>query len=328
MLTGDFSQGCPEVGDVDLVVHLAAPAAPAESIRAANQGTWYALDIARRCDAQFVLASTAHVYGAACGHRLREIDVDPMKPTDAGPIGLDQTRAAYDSARFAEALTMAYRKAFHTDTVILRVFDTYGPAMATVDARVVPTHIRQALAGEALTVTGDGHQVRSLCYVEDTVRAIVTMGASLHPGPISVDSPDEISIRHLAEQVLRLTGSSAGIRFVDRQPEDPEARCPEVSQAHALLGWKPRVELADGLERTVHSCVADRLLQEAAACASSAPYPRVPRRPPPHQPSRSRAGPRPRLGRRAHWRPRRSRASGAAHHPAAPRAPGRSGRTA
>ncbi|MDQ3733531.1 MAG: GDP-mannose 4,6-dehydratase, partial [Actinomycetota bacterium] len=161
------------------------------------------------------------------------------------------------------------RRGHHVDTGIVRIFNTYGPAMRDDDGGVVSTFIQQALDGEPLTVAGDGHQTRSLCYVEDTVDAIVRMGMSLHPGPLNVGNPEETSILGLAEQIIKITRSSSVIEFVERSPDDLDTCQPDVSMAGAQLGWRPRTDLATGLGRTVHGEMVARLLRDASAFTST-----------------------------------------------------------
>lgn len=266
LLTLDMAGGCPEVGDFDLVVHLAAPtspfqysAMPMDIARANGQGTWHALETARRCDARFVLASTSKVYGAA--------GPNPQVESSVGSMALHRTgteRGAYDGSRFAEALTTAYRETYHVDTGILRIFNTFGPAMRNDDGGVVATFIRQALDGEPLTVNGDGTQTTSQCYVEDTVDAIVRMTESLHPGPINVGNPEEISILDLAEQVISVAGSASEIRLAGAPATEEQAPIPDVSAAWDQLGWWPRTSLAEGLARTVHGKIVTRLARDAS----------------------------------------------------------------
>lgn len=265
LLTMDLAHGCPGAGDFDLIMHLASPtspyqysAMPIDILRAGGQGTWHALEAARRCDARFVLVSTSKVYGEAAPNPLSETELGLVPPKGS-------TRAVYEGSRFAEALTQTYRRSYHVDTGILRVFNTYGPAMRDDEGSVVSTFIQQAMDGQPVTITGDGHQRRSLCYVEDAVDAILRMSSSLHPGPINIGNPEETSILELAEQVIRLTGSASEIEFVDRPVSGLRGRQPDISLAGDKLGWRPRIGLADGLARTVQAEIVGRLLRAAAA---------------------------------------------------------------
>lgn len=271
LLTLDLADGSPEVGEFDLVVHLAAPtspfqysAMPIQIARAGGQGTRHALETARRCDARFVLASTSKVYCDAWPN--------PQQESNVGPIPLHRAntaRAAYDGSRFAEALTVAYRKTHHVDTGILRIFNTYGPGMRDDDGGVVATFIQQALDGEPLIVNGMGRQSRSLCYVEDTVDAITRMAASLHPGPIDIGHPEETSILDLARQVISVTGSSSEIRLDEAAADEPPAPSPDVSTALDQLAWRPRIDLPEGLARTVQAKLLSRQLRAASVSSAT-----------------------------------------------------------
>lgn len=258
LLLMDIAQGGPEASDFDLVLHLASPtspfqysAMPIDILRAGSRGTWHALETARRCDARFVLASTSKVYGQSAGEPVGETNLGLVPPT-----GND--RWVYDASRFAEALTSTYRRDHRVATGIVRIFDTYGPAMRADDDGVVSTFLQHALDGAPLTVQDDGAQTRSFCYVADTVDAILRMATSLHPGPINIGNPETISILDLADQIIKLTGSSSEIQYVERPPHDPVAHRPDISLATSQLGWMPRTSLAAGLARTAHSQMVAR----------------------------------------------------------------------
>ena len=165
------------------------------------------------------------------------------------PIG---PRAVYDEAkRYAEALTAAYRRTRRMDTAIVRIFNVYGPHMRREDGRAVPTLIEQALRDEPLTVTGDGCQTRSLCYIDDLIEGIVRLLRSDHPGPVNIGNPHEITISALAATILELTGSPSRVEYIPRPPDDPARRCPDIALARQCLGWNPSVPLAEGLNRTI-----------------------------------------------------------------------------
>src|SRR5438132_1039325 len=153
--------------------------------------------------------------------------------------------------RFAEALTMAYHRTHQIQTRIVRIFNTYGERMRAKDGRVVPNFITQALAGEDLTVYGDGAQTRSFCYISDLVEGIVRLLASDHSEPVNCGNPTEISILQFAERIKALTGSKSEIVFRPLPEDDPKVRQPDIGKARALLGWEPRVPLEDGLRRTI-----------------------------------------------------------------------------
>jgi len=247
----DVSDALEVAGPVDLVMHLASPASPVHyqnhpisTLRAGSLGTANALELAQRNDARFVLASTSEVYGDPLQHPQREDywgNVNPVGP-----------RSMYDEAkRFAEALTTAYRGAHDVRTGIARIFNTYGPRMAADDGRFVPTFIVQALAGEALTIAGDGTQTRSICHVSDTVGGLLALAMSEHPGPVNIGNPDELTVLALSKRITHLAGSSSRLAFVPLPIDDPKRRCPDISRARDLLSWSPQVAATDGLLQTI-----------------------------------------------------------------------------
>ncbi|ULR53974.1 NAD-dependent epimerase/dehydratase family protein [Streptomyces deccanensis] len=251
LMVHDVTDPIPIPGEVDLVLHLASPASPQDYLRlpvqtlqAGSLGTFSALELAREKKARFVLASTSEVYGDPLEHPQRESywgNVNPVGP-----------RSVYDEAkRFAEAATTAYRTEHGVDTAIVRIFNTFGPRMRAEDGRAVPTFIRQALAREPLTVTGDGSQTRSLCYVGDTVRGILAVAAGSHPGPVNLGNPAESTVLELAHLVRELTGSAAPVEFVDRPVDDPERRRPDIALAWEQFGWKPETDPRKGLSNTI-----------------------------------------------------------------------------
>ncbi|MDQ0994655.1 NAD-dependent epimerase/dehydratase family protein [Streptomyces sp. V3I7] len=235
----------------DLVLHFASPASPADYLRlplhtmeAGSLGTRNALALAHDAGARFVLASTSEVYGDPQQHPQNERywgNVNPVGP-----------RSVYDEAkRFGEALTTAEAEAHAVDTAIVRLFNTYGPRMRGHDGRAVPTFVRQALDGEPLTVTGDGLQTRSLCYVDDTVRGILALARDGMRGPVNIGNPTELTMLELARLVIELTGSRSEIHFVERPTDDPAVRCPDITLARDKLQWEPRVSAEEGLRRTI-----------------------------------------------------------------------------
>jgi dTDP-glucose 4,6-dehydratase len=158
----------------------------------------------------------------------------------------------YDEAkRFAEALTFAYRRVRSADVGVARIFNTYGPRMRADDGRIVPTFCSQALAGEPITVNGDGQQTRSLCYVDDTVEGLIALAKSDCTGPVNIGNPHEVSVLHIAELIRDLAGSSSPIHFLPASEDDPQRRCPDITLAHDQLGWQPRVPYREGLAVTV-----------------------------------------------------------------------------
>lgn len=251
LMVHDVTDPIPIPGEVDLVLHLASPASPQDYLRlpvqtlqAGSLGTFSALELAREKKSRFVLASTSEVYGDPLEHPQRESywgNVNPVGP-----------RSVYDEAkRFAEAATTAYRAEHGVDTAIVRICNTFGPRMRAEDGRAVPNFIRQALAGEPLTVTGDGSQTRSLCYVGDTVRGILAVAAGSHPGPVNLGNPTETTVLELAHLVRELTGSAAPVEFVDRPVDDPERRRPDIALAWEQFGWKPETDPRKGLTTTI-----------------------------------------------------------------------------
>lgn len=239
-------------GDVDGVLHFASPASPVdylelpiETLRVGSMGTQNALELAAAKGARLVLASTSEVYGDPLVHPQPESywgNVNPVGP-----------RGVYDEAkRYAEALTLAYRGARGVDAGIVRIFNTFGPRMRPNDGRAIPNFVRQALAGEPVTVSGDGSQTRSICYVDDLVDGILRMLLTTHdPGPVNIGNPYEISMRELAQWIIELTGSSSSVHHIERPTDDPTVRRPDTTKAQALLGWHPQVPVEQGLERTI-----------------------------------------------------------------------------
>lgn len=255
---------------VNVVLHFASPASPSQTaptgylqlpiqtLKAGALGTLNALGVAKAYGARFLLASTSEVYGDPLEHPQRESywgNVDPVGP-----------RSVYDEAkRFAEALTMAYHRTHAVDTRIVRIFNTFGPRMALDDGRVVPNFVGQALRGQPLTVYGDGAQTRSFCYVDDLVDGILALLESSEHMPVNIGNPHEVTIREFAELINGATGNAAGIVCEDRRTQgDPQQRKPDLTRARTLLRWEPRVDLAEGLRRTIHA-FRERLLEPTPA---------------------------------------------------------------
>ena len=248
---GDVADPWPELGTFDAVLHLASPASPVdfgripvEILRTGSIGTFHALELAAAQGARCLVASTSEVYGEPLVHPQHESYFGNVNPV--GP------RSCYDEAkRFTEAATMAYRRSRGTDTVIIRIFNTYGPRMRPDDGRVVSTFVTQALAGEPITIFGVGSQTRSFCYVDDLVRGIVAAVESDVEGPVNLGNPAEFTVREVAEMVLELTGADVPIEMRPLPQDDPTRRRPDITTAQTELGWGPTVALRDGLERTV-----------------------------------------------------------------------------
>ncbi len=245
----DVSKGVPLEEPVDAVVHLACPASPPdylamplETLAVTSRGTEAALESANRWNARFLLASTSEVYGEPLVH--------PQSEQYWGNVHCTGPRSVYDEGkRFAEALTMAYRRVHAVNTGIVRIFNTYGPRMRPEDGRVVSNFVAQALKGEPLTVYGDGSQTRSFCYVEDLVAGLVRMLDSDESGPINLGNPIERTVAELAELVISITGSTSTIVHNPLPVDDPSRRRPDITLATTLLQWEPTVGLEDGLER-------------------------------------------------------------------------------
>ncbi|HEX3394276.1 MAG TPA: UDP-glucuronic acid decarboxylase family protein [Acidimicrobiales bacterium] len=237
-------------GRVDAVLHFASPASPIDFeripiqiLKVGSRGTQNALGLAKDKGARFLLASTSEVYGDPLVH--------PQPETYWGNVNPIGPRGVYDEAkRFAEAMTMAYHHHHGVDVRIVRIFNTYGIRMRPDDGRAVSNFLVQALAGKPLTVYGDGSQTRSFCYVDDEVRGILALLDSDHQGPMNIGNPDEFTIRHLAEQVLALTGSSSELTMLPLPVDDPTQRRPDITLAREVLGWEPEISLAEGLART------------------------------------------------------------------------------
>jgi dTDP-glucose 4,6-dehydratase len=263
IVEADLTQGLPDdldalAGRFDAIMHLASPASPTdfaqlpmEILRVNSIGTLHLLDRALADRARFLMASTSEAYGDPLVH--------PQPESYWGNVNPVGVRAVYDeSKRFAEAATMAYHRRHGLDAAIVRIFNTYGPRMRPDDGRAVPTFITCALRGEPIPVHGTGEQTRSICYVDDLVRGILLLLDSTEAGPINCGTEHEVSMRELAETVVRLSGSTSEIVYEPRTPDDPEKRRPDLTLARTLLGYEPMVEPEDGLRRTI-AYFADRL---------------------------------------------------------------------
>lgn len=240
-------------GPVDAVLHFASPASPIDYLQLPIQtlkvgalGTHKALGLAKAKGAKFLLASTSEVYGDPLVH--------PQMETYAGNVDPVGPRGVYDEAkRFAEALTMAYYRYHGVDTHIVRIFNTFGPRMRLNDGRVVPNFVAQALKGQPLTVYGDGLQTRSFCYVSDLVEGVYRLLMSDEHLPTNVGNPREMTVLQFAQLINAITGNPAGIVFEDKRIQgDPQTRRPDITKARRVLNnWEPKVEIEDGLRRTV-----------------------------------------------------------------------------
>jgi dTDP-glucose 4,6-dehydratase len=238
-------------GPLDAVLHFASPASPIDylelpiqTLKVGSLGTHNALGLALAKNARFLLASTSEVYGDPLVH--------PQPETYWGNVNPIGPRGVYDEAkRFAEAMTMAYRRSHGVETRIVRIFNTYGERMRPRDGRVVPALICQALAGEPMTVFGDGSQTRSFCYVADLIDGIYRLLQSDMGDPVNIGNPAELSVLEFAKTIKQLTGTKSEIAFRPLPVDDPKVRQPDITKARTLLGWEPKVKLEDGLRRTI-----------------------------------------------------------------------------
>jgi dTDP-glucose 4,6-dehydratase len=240
-------------GPVDAVLHFASPASPVDylmypiqTLKVGAMGTHNALGLAWKKGARFLLASTSEVYGDPLVHPQDESywgNVDPIGP-----------RGVYDEAkRFGEAITMAYHRTHSVNTRIVRIFNTYGPRMRLDDGRVVPNFIGQALRGEPLTIYGDGAQTRSFCFVEDEIDGIYRLLISDEHMPVNIGNPHEMTIIQFADLINELTDNRAGtvIQEDKRISGDPQTRQPDITKARNILGWEPKIDIREGLRRTI-----------------------------------------------------------------------------
>jgi dTDP-glucose 4,6-dehydratase len=238
-------------GPVDYVLHWASPASPIDylelpipTLKVGALGTHKALGLAKEKGAAFVIASTSEVYGDPLEH--------PQTETYWGNVNPVGPRGVYDEAkRFAEAMTMAYHRYHGVDTKIVRIFNTYGPRMRVNDGRAVPAFMSQALRNEDVTVFGDGSQTRSFTYITDLVDGIIRLMLSKENDPINIGNPREMTIKEIAETIIRMTGSKSRIIYKPLPTDDPKQRRPDITRARTLLGWEPKVQLNEGLVKTI-----------------------------------------------------------------------------
>jgi dTDP-glucose 4,6-dehydratase len=235
---------------LDYILHFASPASPIDylkipiqTLKVGSLGTHNLLGLAKVKNARLLIASTSEVYGDPSVHPQPEDywgNVNPVGP-----------RGVYDEAkRFQEAITMAYHTYHGLETRIVRIFNTYGPRMRLNDGRVLPAFIGQAIRGEDLTVFGDGSQTRAFCYVDDLIEGIYRLLLSDYVNPVNIGNPDEITIKDFAEEILALTGANQKIIYQNLPVDDPKQRQPDITLAKKLLGWEPKVNRKEGLEKT------------------------------------------------------------------------------
>lgn len=247
----DVSKFVHVPGVVDYILHFASPASPIDylqmpiqTLKVGSLGTHNLLGLAKEKKARFMIASTSEVYGDPLVHPQPEEywgNVNPIGP-----------RGVYDEAkRFQEAITMAYHRYHKIETRIVRIFNTYGPRMRVNDGRVLPAFFSQALKGEGLTVFGEGTQTRSFCYVDDLVEGIYRLLLSDYDLPMNIGNPDEITMNDFAKEVLELVGNPEA--FIDYRPlpeDDPKQRRPDITKARNIIGWEPKVQRMEGLQKT------------------------------------------------------------------------------
>ncbi len=248
----DVSQELDIDGGLDFLFHLASPASPIdftskpiEIMLVNSEGTRRGLELARAKGARFFLASTSEAYGDPTVHPQTEDYWGNVNPVGA--------RAVYDEAkRFAEAMTMGYHRFYGVEVRIVRIFNTYGPRMRLNDGRVVPNFVGQALRGDPITVYGTGQQTRSFCYQSDLIDGFWRLMNSEHTEPINIGNPIERTMLEFAQEIKRLTGSSSEIVFEPLpMADDPKQRRPDITRARTLLGWEPKVDLEQGLRKTI-----------------------------------------------------------------------------
>jgi dTDP-glucose 4,6-dehydratase len=238
-------------GKVDYVWHFASPASPIDyallpiqTLKVGSLGTHKALGLAKEKGARFFLASTSEIYGDPLVH--------PQNEDYWGNVSTIGPRGCYDEAkRFAEALTMAYHREHKVETRIIRIFNTYGPRMRLKDGRVVPAFVSQALANKPITVFGDGSQTRSFCYCSDLIDGIYRLMMSDYDMPVNIGNPNEMTILQFAQEIIRATGSRSRIVRKPLPKDDPKQRKPDIGRAKSILKWRPKVDLATGLEQTI-----------------------------------------------------------------------------
>lgn len=247
----DVSESLNVGEPIDAVLHFASPASPddylkfpIETLQVGSFGTFHALELARKKNARFLMASTSECYG--------DPELSPQPETYWGRVNPVGPRSVYDEAkRFSEALTMAYRRKHSLETRIVRIFNTYGPRMRLNDGRALPNFLYQALSGQPITVYGDGTQTRSFCYVSDLIDGILRLLDSQEAMPVNIGNPHEITILEFAERVRTLTGGKAKLTFRPLPQDDPKMRRPDITKARKVLNWEPKITLEQGLRLTL-----------------------------------------------------------------------------
>jgi dTDP-glucose 4,6-dehydratase len=257
-------------GKMDYIFQFASAASPEdymeygiETLKTGSLGSFNALELAKKYGAKYLLASTSECYGDPLEH--------PQKETYWGNVNPVGPRSVYDEAkRFAEAVTVAYRRYHKVDTRIVRIFNTYGPRLQLNDGRVISNFMKQALRDEPLTVYGEGKQTRSFCYVSDEVEGILRLAKSDLAGPVNIGNPNEFTIMECAQLVLKVTESASKIAYEPLPQDDPKQRRPDITLARTRLGWEPKIGLESGLRLSLG------YFREAVALHPSKPKPGLP----------------------------------------------------
>lgn len=240
-----------DIGEIDFIFNFASPASPVdyarlgvETLFVGSAGTINTLNLARKYNAGYLHASTSECYG--------DPDVHPQVETYWGNVNPIGPRSVYDEAkRFAEATVMAYHRYYGINTRLVRIFNTYGPRLQINDGRVISNFMTQALRGKPLTIYGDGSQTRSFCYVSDLIEGIVRLSGCEEHLPVNIGNPSEWTILECAQEVLAITGSKSSIVLNPLPQDDPTRRCPDISKARTLLGWEPKFDLRQGLQKSI-----------------------------------------------------------------------------
>jgi dTDP-glucose 4,6-dehydratase len=239
-------------GKVDYILHFASPASPVDylqlpiqTLKVGSLGTHKALGLAKEKKARFLLASTSEVYG--------DPEIHPQHEEYWGNVNPIGPRGVYDEAkRFAEAITMAYHRYHNLETRISRIFNTFGPRMRAQDGRAIPNFVMQALTGKPITIYGDGSQTRSFCYITDLVDGLYKLLMSNEDEPVNIGNPEEIPLLEIAKEIIELTSSNSKIVYEDLPVDDPKVRQPDISKAKNKLGWEPKVNRKEGLQKTIN----------------------------------------------------------------------------
>lgn len=264
-VTHDIVNPIPEIGAVDQIYNLACAASPQKyqanplhTFKTNVYGAMNLLDLAERYEAVILQSSTSEIYG--------DPEISPQPETYHGNVNTVGPRSCYDEGKRAvETLFYEYHHQRGVRTRIARIFNTYGPRMSPDDGRVVSNFLVQALAGDDVTIYGDGSQTRSFCYLSDMIVGLVSLMAANDAvcDPVNLGNPTEFTVLDLADTIIETLNSSSRLRFVDLPLDDPKQRKPDISRAARILGWAPRVSLAEGLAHTIPYFAAQSLLHNS-----------------------------------------------------------------